>query len=450
MSFLQQIVCTLFNFFVFLFHCSACSSSAVCSECCHPSPVQSAVILKNLVCQNALTPGATVTVTCQNMVQASKANSHGHGRVYSLKSNNEKSSHVLKFSKSLSDMDQKAQNTIDRFSCMERTCSEGRLTQMQEQCLRLNICHKEKKSFSFRPFTVSNGRLSYFWSLSTNYSSTSLATDTHSAVRIPLLEDKYSNEISQSKDLLQYLFSFSHSSKSSSHELDNKSSCLRPEKSSSGMVESTGFCSDDMGDDDVFEENSMRLKITALRAPLCSTEKDNDLDCPSQLSENFPPLSPVSVSGDVCRLVYAKPLSLPPPRSMVTCSALFFFSTIHFSSHWALFSSEFVNFFECAKHFGFLSWCHANHVFSYICSIYCMYKKKGYQEWRSVFFLPASFLKIPISEKYVVLHILEQLNCLPLKQISTPLVPSTLQCIIAFSPLCTSLSFPKIASPVSG
>uniref|UniRef100_A0A8C5WZ41 RING-type E3 ubiquitin transferase n=1 Tax=Laticauda laticaudata TaxID=8630 RepID=A0A8C5WZ41_LATLA len=283
-----------------------CSSSAVCSECCHPSPVQSAVILKNLVCQNALTPGATVTVTCQNTVQASKANSHRHEHVYAIQSKNEKSSHTLKFSRSLSDMDQKAQNTIDRFSSVERTCSEGRLTQMQKQCLRFNICHKEKKPFSFRTFTVNNCRLSYFWSLSTNYSSTSLATDTHSAIRIPLLEDKCGNEISQSKDLLQCLFSFSHNSKPSSHELDNKSSCLRSEKSSSGMVESTGFCSDDMGDDDVFEDNSVRVKITALRAPLCSAEKDNDLDCPSQLSENFPPLSPVSVSGDVCRICHCE------------------------------------------------------------------------------------------------------------------------------------------------
>ncbi|KAM3840243.1 uncharacterized protein M6D78_006680 isoform 2-T8 [Vipera latastei] len=283
-----------------------CSSSAVCSECCHPRPVQSAVILKNLVCQNALTPRATVTVACQNTVQISKASSQGRELVYALKSKNEKSSHALKFSKSLSDMDQKAQSTVGRFSYAERTCSEGRLAQMQEQCLRLNVCHKEKKPFNLRPFTVSNSRLSYFWSLSTNYSSTSLATDTHSAVHIPLLEDKYGSESSQSKDLLQYLFSFSHSSRSSSHELDNKSTCLWPEKSSSGMLESTGFCSDDTGDDDVFEDNSVRLKITALRAPLCSAEKDSDLDCPSQLSENFPPLSPVSVSGDVCRICHCE------------------------------------------------------------------------------------------------------------------------------------------------
>ncbi|XP_025024421.1 E3 ubiquitin-protein ligase MARCH8 isoform X2 [Python bivittatus] len=283
-----------------------CSSSAVCSECCHHSPVQSAVILKNLVCQNALTPGSTVTVTCQNAVQASKTNSHGHERIHAFTSKNGKSSRALKFSKSLSDMDQKAQSAIHNFSCVERTCSEGRLTQMQEQCLRLNVCHKEKKPFSLRPFTVSNSRLSYFWSLSTNYSSTSLATGTHSAVHVPLLENKYGNEICQSKNLLQYLFSFSHSSSASSHELDNKSSCLRPEKSSSGMVESTGFCSDDMGDDDVFEDNSVRLKITALRAPLCSAEKDSDLDCPSQLSENFPPLSPVSVSGDACRICHCE------------------------------------------------------------------------------------------------------------------------------------------------
>ncbi|XP_061441545.1 uncharacterized protein LOC133364609 isoform X2 [Rhineura floridana] len=281
-----------------------CSSSAVCSECCHHNPVQSAVVLKNPVYQNSLTQGATVTVICQDMVQASKKNLHGHDCVHALKSKNGKATQALKFSKSLSDMDQKAQSAIKSFSYVERTCSEGKLAQTQEQCLRLNtFYHKEKKLFNLRPFHFSNSKLSYFQPLSTSYSSASGA----SAVHIPLLEDKCDSEISRSKKLLHCLFSFSHNSSASNHELDNYSSCLQPKKSSSVVVESTGFCSDDMGDDDVFEDNSsVGLKMTELRAPLCSVEKDSDLDCPSPLSENFPPLSPVSVSGDSCRICHCE------------------------------------------------------------------------------------------------------------------------------------------------
>ncbi|XP_053253270.1 E3 ubiquitin-protein ligase MARCHF8 isoform X1 [Podarcis raffonei] len=280
-----------------------CSSSAVCSECCHHSPVQSAVVLKNPVSQNSLTQGATVTVICQDMVQASKKKLHGHDCGHVLKSKNGKAIQSLKFSKSLSDMDQKAQSAFKSFHYAERTCSEGKLSQAQEQCLKLNtFYHKEKKTFNLRPFNFSSSKLSYFQTLSTNYSSASGA----SAVHIPLLEEKCEGETSRSKKLLHYLFS-SRSSSASSHELDNNSSCLQPKKSSSVVVESTGFCSDDMGDDDVFEDSSsVRLKITELRAPLCSIEKDSDLDCPSPLSEMSPPLSPVSVSGDACRICHCE------------------------------------------------------------------------------------------------------------------------------------------------
>ncbi|XP_053106018.1 E3 ubiquitin-protein ligase MARCHF8 isoform X2 [Hemicordylus capensis] len=282
-----------------------CSSSAVCSECCHHSPVQSAVILKNPVCQNSLT---SVTVICQDTVQAFKKNLHGQACVHAVKSKNGKANQTLKFSKSLSDVYQKAQSTTESFSYVERTCSEGKLTQSQEQCVRLTKRdHKAKKPFNLRPFSFSNSKSSYFQSLSTNYSSTFGASDAHSAVHIPLLEDKCDNEMFPSKKLLFYLFSFSHSSSASSHELENYSSHLRTKKSSSVVVESTGFCSDDMGDDDVFEDSSsVRLKTADLRAPLCSVEKDSDLDCSSPLSEIFPPLSPVSISGDACRICHCE------------------------------------------------------------------------------------------------------------------------------------------------
>uniref|UniRef100_A0A8B9Z684 RING-type E3 ubiquitin transferase n=1 Tax=Buteo japonicus TaxID=224669 RepID=A0A8B9Z684_9AVES len=204
-----------------------CSSSAVFSECCHHSPVQSAVVLKNPHCQSPLTQGVTVTVICQDTLHAAKRNSRGQDRGQALRSaKNVKPTRTLKFSKSLNDVDQKAQSTSECFDYVERTRSEGKLTPTQEQCLRINKFHlKERK----------------------------------------------------------------------------------PAKSSSVLVESTDFCSDDMGDDDVFEDStSVKLKTKEQRAPLCSVEKDSDLDCPSPLSEKFPPLSPVSTSGDTCRICHCE------------------------------------------------------------------------------------------------------------------------------------------------
>lgn len=136
-------------------------------------------------------------------------------------------------------------------------------------------------------------------------------------MHVPLLEEKADEEaVSRSRRLLRYLFSLSRGSSASSlhrfHELESGAAHLRSAKSSSGLAGSAGFCSDDMGDDDVFEDNtSARSKRKALRAPLCSVEKDSDLDCSSPLSEKCPPISPVSTSGDACRLVCQEPPFCP-------------------------------------------------------------------------------------------------------------------------------------------
>ncbi|NWH57555.1 MARH8 ligase, partial [Geococcyx californianus] len=246
-----------------------CSSSAVFSECCHHSPVQSAVVLKNPHCQSPMTQGVTVTVICQDALHAAKRNSRGQDRGQALRSaKNVKPTRTLKFSKSLNDVDQKAQGTSESFDYVERTRSEGKLTPTQEQCLRINKFHlKERKPLNLRPLSFSNSKHSYIPSLS-NYSSTSGGAENHNA---------------------------------------SYSSHFQAEKSSSVLVESTDFCSDDMGDDDVFEDStSVKLKTKEQRAPLCSVEKDSDLDCPSPLSEKFPPLSPVSTSGDTCRICHCE------------------------------------------------------------------------------------------------------------------------------------------------
>lgn len=128
----------VFTFCAFIPLFSACSSSAVFSECCHHSPVQSAVVLKAPPCQSSLTQGLTVTVVCQDTVQASKRNSHGSEWVQALKpAKNTKARRTLKFSKSLNDVGEKVPDALESFDYAERTCSEGKLILPQDPCLSI-------------------------------------------------------------------------------------------------------------------------------------------------------------------------------------------------------------------------------------------------------------------------------------------------------------------------
>ncbi|XP_029421600.1 E3 ubiquitin-protein ligase MARCH8 isoform X2 [Nannospalax galili] len=289
-----------------------CSSSAVFSECCHHSPVQSAVVLKTPQFQSSLTQGLSVTVICKDTFQASKSNPFGSEWDQALKlAKNAKARRTLGFSKSLNDVGEKTQDPSESFDYMERTCSEGKLVLPQASSLRMNrLCHKEKRTLHCPPHRHS--RHSHVLSLSTKHSAASEGEAGKGAMHISLLEEKANSETrSRSRQLLRYLFSLSRGSSTSSlhrfHELESHASCLHTTKSSSWLAGSAGFCSDEMGDDDVFEDtSSAKLKSRVLRAPLCSVEKDSDLDCPSLLSEKCPPISPVSTPGDVCRICHCE------------------------------------------------------------------------------------------------------------------------------------------------
>ncbi|XP_029390831.1 E3 ubiquitin-protein ligase MARCH8 isoform X1 [Mus pahari] len=289
-----------------------CSSSAVFSECCHYSPVQSAVVLKAPPCQSSLTQGFTVTVICKDTLQASKKNPFGSDWEQVLTpAKNTKTRRALRFSKSLSDVGEKTQETLESFDYMERTCSEGKLALPQGSSLKKNrLHHKEKRAEHCPP--LSHSKHSPILSLSTNHSAVSKREAGKGSVRIPLLEEKADGEARlRSQRLLRYLFSLSRGSSASSlhrfHELESHASHLHTAKSSSWLAGSMDFCSDEMGDDDVFEDtSSAKLKNRVLRAPLCSVEKDSDLDCPSLLSEKCTAVSPVSTSGDACRICHCE------------------------------------------------------------------------------------------------------------------------------------------------
>ncbi|XP_011894125.1 PREDICTED: E3 ubiquitin-protein ligase MARCH8 isoform X2 [Cercocebus atys] len=289
-----------------------CSSSAVFSECCHHSSVQSAVVLKAPHCQSSLTQGFTVTVICKDASQASERNSFGSEWVQALKpAKNTKARRTLKFSRSLNDVGEKAQDTSESFAYVERTCSERKLILPQDPCLRTNrFHHKEKRTVNHKP--LGSSKHSCVSCLSASRSTASEVEAGKRGRPDLLLEEKADGEAtSRSRRLLRYLFSLSHGSSASSlhrfHELESCAARLHTAKSSSGLAGSMGFCSDEMGDDDVFEDStSAKLKSRVLRAPLCSTEKDSDLDCPSPFSEKLPPISPVSTSGDVCRICHCE------------------------------------------------------------------------------------------------------------------------------------------------
>ncbi|KAM7073796.1 E3 ubiquitin-protein ligase MARCHF8 isoform 3-T32 [Molossus nigricans] len=289
-----------------------CSSRAVFSECCHHSPMQSAVVLKAAQGQSSLTQGLAVTVICKDTLQAPRRSPAGSEGAQALRpAENSKARRTLKFSKSLNDVGEKAQPTWENVDYVERTCSEGKLIHSQDWCLRIDrLRPRQKRALNCKP--LGRSRHSCVSSLFAHHSAAPEVEGGRGGMHVPLLEERADGEAaSRSRRLLRCLFSLSHGSRASSlhrfHELESGAAHLHGATSSRGLAGSTGFCSDDMGDDDVFEDNtSSRLKSRVLRAPLCSVEKDSDLDCSSPLSEKCPPISPVSTPGDACRICHCE------------------------------------------------------------------------------------------------------------------------------------------------
>lgn len=264
-----------------------------------------------------------MTVVCKDTLQVTKKVPLGLEQAEAWRpAKSTRARRVLKFSKSLSDVGARAQDSPESACFVERTCSEGKLALPPDPGLRTSrFLLKERR-------TLSRTRLVH----SKCACIPSLAVPRPPAWEVgasrrvgqgPLWEEKAEGEAaSRSRRLLRYLLSLSRASSTSSlhrfHELEAHAAQLHATPSSSGPAGSMGFCSDEMGDDDVFEDSaSTRLKSRVLRAPLCSVEKDSDLDCPSPPSEKQLPASPVSTSGDACRLVcrdraWRAPLAPPP------------------------------------------------------------------------------------------------------------------------------------------
>ncbi|XP_053307286.1 E3 ubiquitin-protein ligase MARCHF8 isoform X2 [Spea bombifrons] len=280
-----------------------CSSSPVFSECCQ-SPVQSAVFLKTPHCQSSRTQGVTVTIISQDGF--SKTNLNAKNCSSPFKSS--KAKLAFPFSKSLNDVDQKAQNISESSDYVERTTSEGQLLPIKDHCLEMNR-FQENGAKHIVPITLTNSNVAHGRAISPTLSFLG-ANSSPECVCIPLMDEKADSESSKSKTLLHYIFSFSPSSSAHSlqrfQQIDGLSRSLHAGTFSSMLLGSTDLCSNDIGDDDVFEDSaSLQENLQEQRAPLCSVE-DSDLECTSPYSKKMPPASPISASGDLCRICHCE------------------------------------------------------------------------------------------------------------------------------------------------
>ncbi|XP_018080072.1 E3 ubiquitin-protein ligase MARCHF8 isoform X2 [Xenopus laevis] len=282
-----------------------CSSSPLFSECCHQSPVQSAVVLKNPHCQNSRTPEVTVTIVCQDGFSKKSSSSQGCGSI----PKSSKAKRAIPFSKSLNDVDKKAQKIWGKDDYVERTSSDGVLLPEEEHYFGKNLFQfQENRTKPLNPITLNNIDVQG-QSVSSNALSAS-GISSPGSICVPVMDEKADSDSSKSKTLLHYIFSFSPTSSVhtiyNSQEINGYSKSLHAGTSSSLLLGSTDFCSDDIGDDDVFEDNgSIKEDSQEQRAPLCSVE-DSDLDCPSPISKKIPPPSPISSSGDLCRICHCE------------------------------------------------------------------------------------------------------------------------------------------------
>ncbi|XP_016343918.1 E3 ubiquitin-protein ligase MARCHF8 isoform X6 [Sinocyclocheilus anshuiensis] len=281
-----------------------CSSNDLAQD---QKPLQATVVLLNSNGKSSASQGVTMTMLCLDSPNKPKNRTlFGTEWLSLLKPsvNLKPEGGSLKFSKSLNDVGQKMDSLCNSLHFIDRTCSDGELGVEKEQLVQdghikaLNGQANSPPPFASQPPSFLN-----------NYKYISNPGPEHClAPPAPPHSD-----LQRSSNFLRFIIPFTRSSTAGSlqaSEMGSYASRLHIGKSSSAMLDvSESCCMEEMGDDEVFEENSSRwkLKTEGLWAPLCSLEEDSDLDqCCSSLSEKNGPLSPYSLSGDCCRICHCE------------------------------------------------------------------------------------------------------------------------------------------------
>ncbi|XP_046723613.1 E3 ubiquitin-protein ligase MARCH8 isoform X3 [Silurus meridionalis] len=252
-------------------------------------PAQTAVVLLNSDDKHWPSQSITMTNLClDSPIKPKNKSMFGAEWLSLLKPSVNLRPHAstLKFSKSLNDVGQK----------MDRRCS----LQFAERTRSDGVLHSDMKGdvesgHQAKTLVVKLTRLPPLYSSQhTSFSTTYGYTSAHPA------------DIQKTSNLLRFFFPFPRSSTTGSLPLGEPPSCAKP---SSALLEVNGVCTEELGDDDVFEEesSSWRLKSEQHHAPLCSLEEDGDLDgCFSPLMEKKGPPSPYSLTGDCCRICHCE------------------------------------------------------------------------------------------------------------------------------------------------
>ncbi|XP_067876320.1 uncharacterized protein [Heterodontus francisci] len=286
-----------------------CSSDTIPCERVAHSPVQTAVVLLNSPKSKLpLTRGVAATIICQDATQRPrKRSSFGEELAVLWPGKHVTDNGEVKHSKSLNDVRTKPERSGSGLSFIDRTCSDGKLTPLQWKSSRTKkLQHGKKREHYYKPrrYSLSSQMLPFASGLSNSHGT----RDGLCVVEVAVAEGEQSSRMS-------YLYRlFCPSSHASS--VCTLKTLAEPEKSTARLpvakLSSDSFCSEDIGDDDVFEEDSatkapsLEINDEDQRAPLCSFEGDSDLERPSLTSLKWCPSSPLSPSWEVCRICHCE------------------------------------------------------------------------------------------------------------------------------------------------
>lgn len=291
-------------------------------------PLHTTVVLLNSNNKNATSPQSVTTTTFfppDSPVKPKPKAAFGAEWLSLLKGpvNIRRDDGTLKFSRSLNDMGQKMDSLCSGLHFIDRTCSDGELGSELEVPPECGGGGHAKACGPGKPTQLASAFRSPSFSTNYKFVGGPAPEQTLSAPPVPV---PVPVDPQKSSNLLRVFFPFTHSSTAGSlhaSELGSLASRLHITKSASALLEgSESFLAEEVGEDEVFEEEEeeaplsaaqhWRLKVEGLRAPLCSLECDSDLDrCPSPLSDKTGPLSPFSLSGDCCRWVLGHPATCP-------------------------------------------------------------------------------------------------------------------------------------------
>ncbi|XP_056104068.1 E3 ubiquitin-protein ligase MARCH8 isoform X2 [Rhinichthys klamathensis goyatoka] len=284
-----------------------CSFNDLAQDLGSQRPLQATVVLLNSNGKSSASQCVTMTTLCLDSPTKPKNRTlFGTEWLSLLKPpvNLKPEGGSLKFSKSLNDVGQKMDSLCSGLHFIDRTCSDGELGVEKEQLMQdghikaLNGQANSPPPFASQPPSFLNNY---------KYISNPRPENCLAPPAPP------HSDLQRSSKFLRLIFPLTHSFTAGSlqpSEMESYASRLHIAKSSSAMLDvGESCCMEEMGDDEVFEDNSSRwkLKTEGLEAPLCSLEEDSDLDqSSSSLSEKNGPLSPYSLSGDCCRICHCE------------------------------------------------------------------------------------------------------------------------------------------------